>query len=343
MPDPLTTPPLRVGILGAANIARRWCAGVKPSPPVAVGAGASRDADKARAFAREFAIARHFGSYEALLADRDIDAVYIPLPNSLHAEWSIRSAGAGKHVLCEKPLSASAAEARAMFDAARRHGVHLVEGYPYRAQPQTLKLRELLDAGVIGDVRLIQAPFGFTLGAGENIRSSPQLAGGALMDIGTYPVSLARMIAKARPSRVHAAAQWTGSGVDRALAATLEFESGLFAQITCSFSTCLHRQALIPGSNGVIQTPYLNHTSSSAQRVLQRRAGTYKDSVDSLLQTSAVNGFLAEAEAFERLVRGGPTQWSGTTPEESIGIMLTLDAIPAGAPNGSAVEIPADC
>ncbi len=342
MPDPLTTPPLRVGILGAANIARSFVAGVKLSNRVTVSAVASRDADKARAFAREFAIARHFGSYEALLADRGIDAVYIPLPNSLHAEWSIRAAGAGKHVLCEKPLSANAGEARAMFDAARRHGVHLVEGYPYRAQPQTLKLRELLDAGVIGDVRLIQASFGFTLGAGENIRLSPQLAGGALMDIGTYPVSLARMIAKARPTRVHAAAQWTGGGVDRALAATLEFDSGLFAQITCSFSACLHRQALIAGSNGVIQTTYLNHTSSAAQAVLQLRVGTDKDAVDSLVQTSAVNGFLAEAEAFERLVRGGPTQWSGTTPEESIDIMLTLDAIRASARSGAAIEIPAD-
>jgi len=177
----MTTPPLRIGILGAANIARSFVAGVKPSERVTVSAVASRDAEKARAFAREFSVARHFGSYETLLADREIDAVYIPLPNSLHAEWSIRAAGAGKHVLCEKPLSATAGEARAMFDAARRHGVHLVEGYPYRAQPQTLKLRELLDAGVIGEVRLIQASFGFTLGAGENIRLSPQLAGGALM------------------------------------------------------------------------------------------------------------------------------------------------------------------
>jgi predicted dehydrogenase len=339
----MTTPALRVGILGAANIARSFVAGVKPSKRVTVSAVASRDADRARAFAREFAIARHFGSYEALLADREIDAVYIPLPNSLHAEWSIRAARAGKHVLCEKPLSATAGEARAMFDAARQHGVHLVEGYPYRAQPQTLKLRELLDAGVIGDVRLIQASFGFTLGAGENIRLSPQLAGGALMDIGTYPVSLVRMIAKARPSRVHAVAQWTGGGVDRALAATLQFESGLFAQITCSFGTCVHRQALIAGSNGVIQTTYLNHTSAPTQAVLQLRVGTDKDAVDSTVQTSAVNGFLAEAEAFERLVRGGPTQWSGTTPEESIDIMLTLDAIRTSARSGGAIEIPVDC
>ena len=102
-------------------------------------------------------------------------------------------------MLCEKPLAATAAEARAMFDAARAHGVHLVEGYPYRAQPQTLKLRELLQAGVIGEVRLMQAAFGFTLGAGENIRLNPQLAGGALMDVGAYPVSLARMVAGRAP------------------------------------------------------------------------------------------------------------------------------------------------
>ena len=337
----MTAAALRVGILGAAHIARSFVAGVQRSARVTVSAVASRDPDRAQAFAREFAIARHFGSYEALLNDREIDAVYIPLPNSLHAEWSIRAAQAGKHVLCEKPLAATADEARAMFDAARRHGVHLVEGYPYRAQPQTLKLRELLDAGVIGEVRLIQSSFGFTLGAGANIRLNPQLAGGALMDIGTYPVSLVRMIAKSRPVRVHAVAQWTG-GVDRALAATLTFENGLFAQLTCSFSACLHRQALIAGSNGVIQTTYLNHTSDPAQAALQLRVGTDRNAVDSTVHTSAVNGFLAEAESFERLVRGGPTQWSGATPEESIDIMLTLDSIRESARSNGEIEIPPD-
>jgi predicted dehydrogenase len=337
----LTASPLRIGILGAAKIARGFVAGVSSSTRVTVAAVASRDDDKARAFAREFSIGRHFGSYEGLLADREIDAVYIPLPNSLHAEWSIRAVRAGKHVLCEKPLSATAGEARAMFDAARQHGVHLVEGYPYRAQPQTLKLRELVDAGVIGDVRLIQSSFGFTLG-GENIRWSPQLAGGALMDIGTYPVSLVRMIAKACPIRVQAVAEWTGGGVDRSLAATLQFESGLFAQIACSFSTCVHRQALIAGSNGVIQTTYLNHTSTPAQAVLQLRVGTDKNAVDSTVLTSAVNGFLAEAESFERLVRGGPTQWSGTTPAESIDIMLTVEAILKSARSGGTIDISPD-
>jgi predicted dehydrogenase len=227
-----------------------------------------------------------------------------------------------------------------MFDAARRHGVHLVEGYPYRAQPQTLKLREMLDGGVIGEVRLIQGSFGFTLGAGDNVRLSPQLAGGALMDIGTYPVSLARMIAKARPIRVHALAEWTASGVDRALAATLVYESGLFAQITCSFDTCEHRQALIAGTHGVIQTTYLNHTTAASQAVLQLRVGTDKNAVDSIVQTSTINGFLAEADAFARLVSDGPAQWPGATPQESIDGMLTLEAILKSARSGGTVEIP---
>jgi predicted dehydrogenase len=333
-------PPLRFGILGTAKIARSFAAGVLPSQHAAVTAVASRDAAKARAFAQEAGLARHFASYEALLADRDIDAVYIPLPNSLHAEWSIRALQAGKHVLCEKPLAATAAEAREMFDAARRRGVYLVEGYPYRSQPQTLKMRELLDGGVIGDVRLIQGSFGFTLGAGENIRLHPQLAGGALMDVGTYPVSLARMIAKARPIRVHAVAEWSASGVDRALAATLVYASGLLAQITCSFNTCGHRQALIAGTNGVIQTTYLNHTSVPSEAVLQLRVGTDKNAIDTVVQTSTTNGFLAQADAFARLVSDGPAQWPGTAPEESIDGMLTLEAILASARSGGTVEIP---
>ena len=331
--------PLRFGILGTAHIARSFVQGVSPSRRVIVSAVASRDADKARAFAKDLGIARHFGSYEALLADPDIDAVYVPLPNSLHAEWSIAAVEAGKHVLCEKPLAATAAEARAMFDAARRNGVHLVEGYPYRAQPQTLKLRELLAGGIIGDVRLIQATFGFTLGAGVNVRLDPRLAGGALMDVGVYPVSLARMIAGARPTRVHAVAHWAG-GVDRTLAATLQFASGLLAQINCSFDTGPQRQALITGSKGVIETTYMNHTSSAQQAVLRLRVGIDKNAVDSLVQTSPVNGFLAEAESLERLVSAGPAEWSGATPEESIDVMLTVEAILGSARSGAAVEIP---
>ncbi len=173
----------------------------------------------------------------------------------------------------------------------------------------------------------------------ENIRLSTALGGGALMDIGSYPVSLIRMVAKARPVRVNAVAHWTSGGVDSTLAATLEFPSGLLAQLTCSFSTCLHRQALIAGSNGVIQTTYLNHTSAEQPGTLQLRVGTDRKAVDSIVQTSASDGFLAEAESFERLIRQGSARWSGASPEESIDIALTLEAILRSAHNGSAALV----
>jgi hypothetical protein len=165
--------PLRIGILGAANIARLFVAGVCPSLKVAVTAVASRDVERGRKFASETGITQVQPTYEALLADPEIDAIYNPLPNNLHAEWSIRAANAGKHVLCEKPLATSATEARAMFAAAARNGVQLAEAYPYRAQPQTLKLRELLKEKAIGRLQLIQASFGFPMTDAANIRLNP--------------------------------------------------------------------------------------------------------------------------------------------------------------------------
>ena len=161
--SPRPTPPLRIGILGCANIARQFARDVAPSPHARVVAVASRQADTAAAFAAEFGIARHHGSYDALLADAEVDAIYLPLPNSLHAEWAIRAANRGKHVLCEKPLALGRAEAQAMFDAARQHGVMLLEAFPYYFQPQTGALLAALREGAIGTVRMVQASFGFTI------------------------------------------------------------------------------------------------------------------------------------------------------------------------------------
>jgi xylose dehydrogenase (NAD/NADP) len=338
---PSSSPPLRVGILSTANIGRSFVKGVQPSATVKVVAVASRDAAKAKRFAAEVGIPGVRDSYEALLADPEIDAVYNPLPNSLHAEWSIRAVEAGKHVLCEKPLAASASEARAMFEAAKRNGVHLVEGYPYRAQPQTLKLRELLEEGAVGRVQLIQASFGFTLKDGANIRLDPSLAGGALMDVGSYPVSLARMVAKEGPTRVSALAKWTDSGVDRTLVATIEFPSGLLAQISCSFDTAVHRQALIAGTEGILRTTFYNNPSPAAPPILHLQRGKGGDATVEILEVPTTNGFLGEAESFERLVRLGPEHWTGATPEESLDIMLTLEALLRSARSGKPVDIDA--
>jgi predicted dehydrogenase len=194
MPEPAARP-LTLGILGAANIARAFIAAVRGSPKVDVAAVASRDPARAAAFARDNGVARVHATYDALLADPAIEAVYVPLANTLHAQWAIRTVEAGKHVLCEKPLAVSADEARAMIAAARRQGVHLVEAYPYRAQPQMAKLRELLAEGAIGRLRTAQASFGFPLSDPANIRMDTALAGGARMDAGSYPVSFLRMVA----------------------------------------------------------------------------------------------------------------------------------------------------
>jgi len=317
--------PLRIGVLGAANIARQFISGVKPSTVVSVAAVASRSAQKAEKFARENGVPRFHGSYEALLADPEIDAIYNPLPNSLHAEWSIRACEAGKHVLCEKPLCASGDEARAMFAAARRNRVHLVEGYPYRAQPQTISALEMIHTGVIGALQLIQSSFGFTLSPGPNIRGSSDLAGGSLMDAGTYPVSLIIMAARERPARVSAVAHWK-DGVDHALAATLEFKSGLLAQVTSSFSTSVHRFALLAGTQGVIQTPFPNHLPAGRPAEFLVKRGIPADKEFEKVETAGLNGFRAEAESFAGLVRG-EGRWEGASPEQSIDIAMTLEAI----------------
>jgi D-xylose 1-dehydrogenase (NADP+, D-xylono-1,5-lactone-forming) len=182
MPESKT---VRFGIMGAANIARKFAEGAALVEGVEVVALASRDAAKGRAFADEIGVERVHGSYEALLRDPGIDAVYIPLPNTLHAAWAVQAAEAGKHILCEKPLAITAAEARSMFAAARANDVRLVEAYPYRAQPQTLKVQELLAENAIGKLKTVYAAFGVTFTDLANIRLDPMRGGGALLDAGS--------------------------------------------------------------------------------------------------------------------------------------------------------------
>lgn len=323
----VSSAPLRIGILGAANIARQFTSGVAPSKRVAVTAVASRDPAKAEKFAHECGIERALGSYEALLADPQIDAIYNPLPNTLHAEWSIRAMEAGKHVLCEKPLATSAADARSMFAAAQRHNVHLAEAYPYLAQPQSIKLRELIAAGALGKLQVIRSSFGVPFSDPNNIRLKADGGGGALLDAGSYAVSLVRIVAGERPQRVHAVALMGETGVDRTVVATLEFASGLLAQMSCSFATSYHRHAMIAGESGIIETSYLNHPPLGGPPMLTIRRGATVATTLETIEVAGGNGFLYEAEQFQDLVTRGPKHWTGATPEESIDIALTLDAI----------------
>jgi len=326
---------LRFGILGAANIARAFAVAVADSDRVKVVAVASRDLKKARTFAQEFGIERAHGSYEAMLRDPDIDAVYIPLPNTQHAEWAIRSAEAGKHILCEKPIAVTAADARAMFDAAHKHGVHLAEAYPYRSQPQTLKTRELLASGAIGRVQWIHATFGFTCTDPNNIRLDPTLGGGALLDAGSYPVSFVRMVAGERPIRVHASARWSETGVDRTVVASIEFNGGLLAQIACSFATAFHRRALIAGDAGMLETTYLNDPPEGGPPAIRLSQGIHNDAWSGTIETTGGSGFKVEAENFQEMVRYGLDRWTGSTEIESIDTILTLEALARSAHSGA--------
>lgn len=291
---------LRIGILGAARIAAPFTAGAALSERAEVVAVASRDPDRAAAFAREHGVARAT-TYDELLADPDVDAVYVALPNAAHARWSIAAAAAGKHVLCEKPLATGEAEAEAMFAAADRSGVVLLEGFPYHFQPQTLAIEAALAAGHIGEVRMLQAAFGFSLPDPANIRWDPALAGGALMDAGCYPVSLARLVFGRRPLGVHAVARWQG-GVDRDLAATLEYDGGGLAQVSCSFATGQHRHAVIVGTDGAIETDYANHTIRSAAPAYRIKRGGDWTAAFTSIPVPREDGFRAEVDALAAIV-----------------------------------------
>ncbi len=345
--------PLRIGVLGCANIARafvRDLRDVQGSTGVQVVAVASRDAAKAAAFAAEFGIPRAHGRYEALLDDTGVDAVYLPLPNSLHAPWAQRAAAAGKHVLCEKPLALHLAEAQAMFAAARRHGVVLLESYPYWFQPQTGALVALLQSGAIGSVRSVQAGFGFTLRQpAGNIRMDPALGGGALLDAGSYPLSLIRLVMGCAPQRVQAEASWADSGVDLSLAGTLLYADGRRAQLSCAMDVATHRHASIVGTAGVIETEYLNHTAEPGAphplgwqpSLLRLRRGTANTVPFETVHSTTGSGFRFAAEAFARVVATRDTAAVERAAAASLDIAATLEALARSARLGHAVDVEA--
>jgi predicted dehydrogenase len=334
------TSPLRIGILGCANIAKQFSRDVASSQQARVVAVASRSADTAAAFAVAQRIGRHHGSYEALLSDDEIDAVYVPLPNSLHAEWAIKAAEAGKHVLCEKPLALRRDEAGSMFDAAKRHGVMLLEAFPYYFQPQTGAMLDLLRQGAIGRVRSIQASFGFTLSSPQgNIRMNPELGGGALLDAGSYPLSLIRLVMGCAPQRVQADASWDESGVDMSLAATLYYADGARAQLSCAMDTANHRLAHIVGTQGSITTEFLNHTSVNAgdhpfgylPSQLRVRRGTALAIPFEDIRCGAGSGFRFAAEAFAKVIAERDFDAIERAAKASLDNAATLDAIAQSA------------
>lgn len=248
--------PLRLGILGTGNIARQFAAGLAGSTRTRIQAVGSRRSDAADEFAATHGIARAYGSYEQLLHDRDVDAVYVSLPNSLHHEWTIAALRTGKHVLCEKPIAANAAEAEEMFDAAERAGRILVEAFMYRSHPLTHAVLGSIRAGEIGTVKLIRTSFCFrTSRTEDNIRFDASLAGGALMDVGCYCLDFSRLVTGTEPVSAHAVGTLHPSGVDDFAAAVLAFPDGVTASFTCGMSVQADNTAYVCGTEGFIEVP----------------------------------------------------------------------------------------
>jgi D-xylose 1-dehydrogenase (NADP+, D-xylono-1,5-lactone-forming) len=254
------------GIISTANINRLVLAGARESDRVDVVAVASRDRARADAYAREHGIERAYASYEALLADPDIDAVYISLPNSLHVEWSIRSLEAGKHVLCEKPFDRRPDRVERAFDAAERAERLLMEAFMYRHNPQTAKVKELVESGAIGTLRLVRAAFSFSLGDLQNVRLAADLDGGALMDVGCYCVSGLRLLA-GEPEKVSGEQVLGVSGVDVLFVGTMRFPGGVLGHFDCGFVLTGRDELEIVGDEGSLflddpwhaRTPAIEH------------------------------------------------------------------------------------
>ena len=223
------------GILSTADINRKVIPGAHASEKVDLIAVASRDARRAEEYARKWGIERAYGSYDALLEDGDVEAVYISLPNTLHCEWSIRSVEAGKHVLCEKPMSRRPEEVEAAFDAADRAGRLLMEAFMYRHNPQTRRLQELVGSGAVGELRVVRSAFSYSLYDPENIRLRPEVEGGALMDVGCYCISGSRLLA-GEPVAVYGERLLGPTGTDWVFAGSMRLAGDVFALFDCGTS-----------------------------------------------------------------------------------------------------------
>ncbi len=327
---------LRWGVLGAANIARRRVIpAIQGSANGRVVAIASRDPEKGRLIAAETGIERVHHGYEALLADPEVDAVYNPLPNALHAEWTIRAAEAGKPVLCEKPLAVDAAEAERMVAACRRHAVPLMEAFMYRFHPQNVHVRTLLADGAIGEVGAVRAGFGFRMDPlnPANVRLQADLAGGALMDVGSYAVNAARTILGAEPIT---ATGWhtvdPRFGVDVATAGVLAFPGGRFATVDCSFVAGYSGWYMVLGTQGTIEVPRAYTPQLDETVVIHTDAANRRHE----FRFAGVDQYRLMAEAFaEAVLTGVPVPYP---PEEAVANMRAIDALARSARHDGRTE-----
>jgi predicted dehydrogenase len=320
---------VRWGILSTAGIAiRKVIPAMQKSDWVEVIAIASRDRRKAEEAALTLGIPRAYGSYQELLADPQIEAIYNPLPNQLHVPWSIKAAEAGKHVLCEKPLSVTVAEARTLLAVQQRTGVIMAEGFMVRVHPQWVRARELVQSGRIGELRAIQGVFSYFNSNPANIRNIPEYGGGSLMDIGCYSINTSRFLFGEEPSRVMGMMdQDPALQVDRLTSAMLEFPSGQ-SVFTCSLQLVYHQRVQLLGTLGRIEMvmPFTPPPACACRILLDDGKNITTESF------SACNQFTIQGEVFSRAVREGTSVPVPLT--DALRNMAVIEAIFRSAKSG---------
>jgi D-xylose 1-dehydrogenase (NADP+, D-xylono-1,5-lactone-forming) len=316
------------GFLSTANINDKLLAGAAESDRADVLAVASRDAARAEAYARERGIERAYGSYEELLADPDVEAVYISLPNSLHVEWSIRALEARKHVLCEKPLSRRAADVERAFDVAEESGRLLMEAFMYRHNPQTARLKELTDGGAIGRLRLVRAAFSFSLTDGENVRLNSSLDGGGLVDVGCYCVSGTRLLG-GEPERVYGEQVLGESGVDEVFTGTMRLPGDVLAQFDAGLVLPVRDELEAIGEDGSL---FLDDPWHCKGPVIElRTAGGVEE-----IAVEPADSYRLQLENISDAIRGEAEPLLGR--EDAVGQARAIEALYRSATEGRPVN-----
>lgn len=315
------------GILSTAKIGiNRVIPAIRNSEFGQVSAIASRDLARAREVAGDFGIPTAYGSYEELLQDEAIDAIYVPLPNNMHLEWSAKAAEAGKHVLCEKPLGLTAAEAERLIEVRDRTGVVIQEAFMVRNHPQWLRVRDILRDGGIGDLRAIQAAFCSYRVEPDDVRNKPEMGGGSVYDIGSYPIALSRMLYETEPVRVAAALDRDPAfKIDRLASAILEFPTGL-ASFTVSMQVCWTQRFCIIGSKARIEleTPYITSFDRPCRLLVDD--GSHWPRAEFEVETfDIVDQYALQADSFAAAVESGlPLEFP---LEDSLKNMRVIDAV----------------
>jgi len=327
-PSTTAATPLRWGILGCARITRRGLApAIRSSQTGQLQALASRNGQLAQEWAAEYGIPKAYDNYEALLADPEVDAVYLPLPNELHQPWVLAAADAGKHVLCEKPLARNADEAAEMVEHCRNRGVLLMEGFMWRHQPRTSALLRKVQDGDLGQLHLVRSSFSFPIAEGD-WRLDPDRGGGALWDIGCYGVNCIRLFLGAEPTAIRAIQRLGSSSVDMTLSAQLAFPGGLLGLIDCSFQAPFRCEYELVGTTGAIRVPDAYLPPAEPLAIQIGAGGDYGGDQPQTLRFEGTDQYRCLVDAFAQSVAQGRLI---APAEDGFAQMRVLDAIKAEA------------